>query len=70
MTQERTEPDATPRIGLDLGRQISDEPEGGAVGRGTRAQARTGSASAPMRSGRARAAQVIPRIIGTEQSAN
>lgn len=28
MTQEKTEPDATPRIGLDLGRQIFDNPSG------------------------------------------
>jgi hypothetical protein len=28
MTQEKTGPDATPRIGLDLGRQIFDEPSG------------------------------------------
>jgi hypothetical protein len=29
MTQEKTGPDATPRIGLDLGRQIFDDPGGG-----------------------------------------
>jgi hypothetical protein len=29
MTQEKTGPDATPRIGLDLGRQIFDDPSGG-----------------------------------------
>jgi Protein of unknown function (DUF2934) len=28
MTQEKTGPDATPRIGLDLGRQIFDDPSG------------------------------------------
>jgi hypothetical protein len=28
MTQEKTGPDATPRIGLDLGRQIYDDPSG------------------------------------------
>ena len=28
MTQEKTGPDATPRIGLDLGRQIFDDPIG------------------------------------------
>ncbi len=28
MTQEKTGPDATPRIGLDLGRQIFDDPTG------------------------------------------
>ncbi|WP_084731684.1 DUF2934 domain-containing protein [Microvirga vignae] len=28
MTQEKTGPDATPRIGLDLGRQIFDDPGG------------------------------------------
>ncbi|MXQ14807.1 DUF2934 domain-containing protein [Microvirga makkahensis] len=28
MTQEKTGPDATPRIGLDLGRQIFDGPSG------------------------------------------
>jgi hypothetical protein len=28
MTQDKTGPDATPRIGLDLGRQIFDEPNG------------------------------------------
>ncbi len=30
MSQEKTGPDATPRIGLDLGRQIFDEPAQGA----------------------------------------
>jgi Protein of unknown function (DUF2934) len=29
MTQDKTGPDATPRIGLDLGRQIFDNPNGG-----------------------------------------
>jgi hypothetical protein len=29
MTQDKTGPDATPRIGLDLGRQIFDDPNGG-----------------------------------------
>jgi len=29
MTQDKTGPDATPRIGLDLGRQIFDDPSGG-----------------------------------------
>jgi hypothetical protein len=29
MTQEKAGPDATPRIGLDLGRQIFDNPNGG-----------------------------------------
>jgi hypothetical protein len=29
MSQEKTGPDATPRIGLDLGRQIFDEPGAG-----------------------------------------
>lgn len=29
MTQDKTGPDATPRIGLDLGRQIFDDPKGG-----------------------------------------
>jgi pyocin large subunit-like protein len=29
MTQEKTGPDATPRIGLDLGRQIFDDTSGG-----------------------------------------
>ena len=28
MTQDKTGPDATPRIGLDLGRQIFDDPSG------------------------------------------
>jgi hypothetical protein len=28
MTQDKTGPDATPRIGLDLGRQIFDDPNG------------------------------------------
>jgi Protein of unknown function (DUF2934) len=28
MTHEKTGPDATPRIGLDLGRQIFDDPSG------------------------------------------
>jgi len=28
MTQEKTGPDATPRVGLDLGRQILDDPSG------------------------------------------
>jgi hypothetical protein len=28
MTQEKSGPDATPRIGLDLGRQILEEPSG------------------------------------------
>jgi hypothetical protein len=29
MTHDKTGPDATPRIGLDLGRQIFDDPSGG-----------------------------------------
>jgi hypothetical protein len=29
MTQDKTGPDATPRIGLDLGRQIFDDTSGG-----------------------------------------
>ncbi|MCB5175907.1 DUF2934 domain-containing protein [Microvirga lenta] len=29
MTQEKTGPDATPRIGLDLGRQVLEGPGGG-----------------------------------------
>ncbi|MBB3019689.1 pyocin large subunit-like protein [Microvirga lupini] len=29
MTQDKTGPDAAPRIGLDLGRQISDDTSGG-----------------------------------------
>ena len=32
MTQDKTGPDATPRIGLDLGRQIFDDPNGGPRG--------------------------------------
>jgi hypothetical protein len=65
MTQEKSGPNATPRIGLDPAHQIDDEPSGSDQHPGP-SEERI-HRRAPEMWGRG-VAQAIPRSIGTERS--
>ena len=65
MTQEKSGPDATPRIGPDLGRQIFDEPSSSDQQTGPSEERIRRRAHEMWERG---VAQAIPRSTGTERS--